>query len=305
VRWVVVLAAAAVGGCGGDLLPAERVLGDELPAVVVEGATGEGFGAAVAAGTLDGAPVVLVAAPEVGRVDRLDADGRHVESWTGAEGFGRELAIVEGEAYAIDPGVGVRRLRDGVAVAEVADARHVAVCATGEIRATTVDDDDLACGPGGEDLRLSCAEEGCAVSLDGAQLDLVEPGGAVGFDGDRACWGDVMRSDPEGSGRVRCDDGTERVGLAGEHLGTSLASGGDGEALAAGVFDKWIVPARARIHPLSGADVLAIDDADENARLALARGGGLLAVGVADYRRGRDVQGRVFIVAADLVEVAP
>lgn len=295
VAWLLVV------GCGGDLLPGEQVLGEEVPVAVVEGSPGEDLGVAVAAGLLDGAPAVLVAAPGAGRVDHLDPAGRLVARWWGPVGFGLDVAIADGRAVAIEPGVGVRRLDDGELLVADGDARHIAACPGGEIRTAAGDDADVACGPGGEDLRRSCDGDRCVVLLDGEELAVVEAGGAVAFDGDRACWGEIMAAEPTGTGRVRCADGTEIVGLEGEHLGASMAGGDQGEALAAGVFDKWIVPARARIHPIGGGTVLAVDQADENARLALARGSGLVAVGVAGYRRGADVAGRVFIVDADAI----
>ncbi|NOY28082.1 MAG: hypothetical protein GXP62_19630, partial [Oligoflexia bacterium] len=66
------LALCGLSGCGADLLPGERVLGDELPAVVLTGDAGDRLGAAVAVGTVEDQLVVGVTAPGAGTVSLLD-----------------------------------------------------------------------------------------------------------------------------------------------------------------------------------------------------------------------------------------
>jgi len=304
------LVALLAPSCRGSLLSDEPVLGEDLAAASVVGEAGSRLGASVAVGLLDGQLTVAVAAPDLGQVLVLDPDGGLRWQVQGTLGLGHGLVITDQGLWALQPGVGVVALRAEDAgadalpvIEELPQAAQVAVCADGTVRSSPSPAEALACGPSGEDLRTRCGDTDCEVLLDGVVLDRTSPGSAVGFDSAVApavaCWGDTELPVDDAPGEVRCADGRRLVGLDGEHLGRSLAPG-----WATGVFDKWIVPARARIHSLDGSRVLAVDRAAEATRLALASGEGLLVVGVPGYAARDPGEGRVFILD-DTTEALP
>ena len=284
-------------GCG-DLLPGERVLGDEVPAVILDGSAGSRLGAAVAVGLLDEQVAVAVAAPDAGTVTVHDPDGRQRWQVQGEVGLGLGLTIAGGRLLALLPGQGVVDLTQGGAslLLEAPRAAQLAACPDGALLTADHPDEAVACGPDGQALRTRCdGAATCQVLLDEVPLATTSAGSDVAFWGPLACWGDALPDQDDAAGAVRCEDGSALDGLQGEHLGRSLADG-----WATGVFDKWIVPARARIHPMGGGEVWAVDRAAEATRLALATGEGLLVVGVPGYAARDPGEGRVFIV--DLAE---
>lgn len=287
----------ALTGCGADLLPGERILGDEVPAVVLAGQAGSRLGAAVAVGVLDDQVVVGVAAPDAGEVFLYDAAGALLWSVSGDVGLGRGLAIVDERVLALAPGQGIVALDrsldgGGPSLVEAAPAAvQVAFCADGSALSSPDPAAAVACGPDGQDLRSTCDDFGCQVLLDGAPLGTSSAGSDVGFSGDIACWGDAALTEDDAEGLLRCQDGTELVGLLGEHLGRTVADG-----YATGVFNKWVVPARARIRPIAGGEIWAVDRAAEATRLSVAADEGLVVVGVPGFASRDAGEGRVYIV---------
>lgn len=283
--------------CASDLLEDERVLGEQVPAVRIEGAQGDQLGAGVAVGRFGGEVRVAVGLPGSGLVRLYTAEGQLVLERAGPVGVGQALLLADDALWLVEPDVGVVRVdADGAEslVLEDPTVARFARCPDGRLETTADPGDAVACGDQGRVLRLSCEGDACRVTLDDQPLDDVGPGGAVGFHGDLACWGDPALAQPDGGGVVRCDDGRSVQGLVGEHLGRSLAGG-----RAAGVVDKWIVPARGRIHPLDGGQVWAVADTVENARLVLAQDQGLLVVGVPEHAVRTADHGAVYIVDLD------
>jgi len=93
---------------------------------------------------------------------------------------------------------------------------------------------------------------------------------------------------------MTCWDGTTISGFPGDHLGVSMA--GD---RVAGVFNKWEVPARARVVSLQDDQPSwAIDRASERSRLSLDyhEAHERWAVGVPGFGATSARQGRVFLV---------
>ncbi len=291
-----------LAGCAASLLPGEAVLGEDVAAVAVTGEAGAALGTRLALGP-EG---LLATAPGLGEVWGIDADGAVrwrwavapagglLDAWWGPEGA---EALVRGEGIfrrdpdAEGPGERVRALDETWTAA--------APCPDGSVALAEGAGSAVACGEAGE-LRSTCAEGSCAVSLrdpatgEEVVLDETTPGSAVGFRGDgTACWGDVRAEEPTWTGEVRCADGLVLSGAEGEHLGVALA--GD---RAAGWFDKWIVPARARALDLGGGEAWVVDRAAERSRLALASGDGLWAVGAPGWMGHDAWTGRVWILEA-------
>jgi hypothetical protein len=90
---------------------------------------------------------------------------------------------------------------------------------------------------------------------------------------------------------VRCEDGREIHGLGGDHLGRAIGGG-----WTAGTFNKWVVPARARVVPLDGGEVLALEEGAEGQPLAVAAEEGLLVVGAPYEANGGGPAGAVYEV---------
>ncbi len=134
----------------------------------------------------------------------------------------------------------------------------------------------LAVGDG-RILALACGG-GCVAYELGEQITALGPAGEGGqvavWDG-LAWWSDPESAAPEGAGRVWGEAGQLVVGLAGDHLGRSIGGG-----YAVGALNPRQVPARARVLPLEGGEVLALDRAVETRPLALAGDGDTLLVGV-------------------------
>jgi hypothetical protein len=284
-------------GCRGDLLPGEIVLGDELAAVTVSGSAGSELGAAVAVGP-EGE--VAVGAPGAGQVRVLDADGSELWRAEGVEGLGRRLAWTDEGLLAWAPGAGVYRLEEGAepAVWQATTAPVVAMCNNGEVLERPSTDEDVACDSDlGAVVWTDCDAQGCvAYTRGGEEGKLVElgnssPGSAVGFDQGLPCWGDAVVGGDIEPGRVSCLDGPEVDGLEGDHLGVAIGAG-----RAIGVFNKWIVPARARLVPLDGGQTWVVDRAAETSVLSADRGAsGLVAVGVPGFGAQEAQEGRVYL----------
>jgi hypothetical protein len=282
-------------GCG-PLLPNALVLGDEIAAAVVLGEAGAGLGTALAFGE----DQLAIGAPGLGQVVVVDLEG--VELWRAAWAvpMGQRVFAEGLEVWAWEPGVGVWALEEGGTrelVAQLPTATDVDRCPGGTWVGVDGEGSQVSCGTGGE-ATVRCMGPSCAVELSEVLLGETTPQGGLAWVGDALCWGDAQLEDDPQSGAVRCADGTELWGEEGDHLGVAIAGSSLDGARVAGVFNKWVVPARARIPSLSGGTTWLVDVAPERSRLALAESGGDWAVGVPGFGSGQAGDGKVFIVPA-------
>jgi hypothetical protein len=261
-----------------DLTVGERVLGEEVVAQTLQVAAGQGRVVGLHGDTLISTDDVVMGDWRTGQ---LSPQGlQHV----------RRVGLGEAGAWAWLKTDTVLSLPDGAVLTEFS-GRPSAVdrCPNGEMLAVYGAGESVSCAEAGV-LVTVCEGPVCDVRLGEEILDTVSPGGALSWLSGVPCWGDPMLEDERASGAVRCGDGTDIVGMEGDHLGLSLA--GD---RAAGRFNRHIVPPRLRIVSLSGADTWLIDTAAENSRVALAVSGAYVAIGVADFRRD-DSGGRIYVV---------
>ncbi len=263
--WTV--AAGPSAGCGADLLPGEVVVGTDIPSERWDGAPDERFGAALAVGP-EGAWATAAGVPELRRLDAADTTLLPA-TWTGA-GAGHVYAAavdgrwwIDGEEQA-GVGVGVTWAAGGLGAAFV-DATGWTLPLTGvSVRAPHVS--ALAVG----DARVLAMAEGVVYAWDaaGGELPIALSGGDGGALGEwrGVAWAGSPEDDiADGAGQV-CDElGACIDGQVGDHLGRVIGGG-----YAAGTFNKWIVPARARYVPLDGGVVLAVDDGAEDQPLSVA-----------------------------------
>jgi hypothetical protein len=277
-RFAYTTGAALLGGCAADLLPGERVIGVDIAATRWDGAADERFGASVAAG--------WATAPGVPELRALSDDGGEavvpevLALWVG-EGGEHLYAAGEGGAWWRDGALQGStfdggRWAAGPAGVVVADAngwwlpeqqrgfalRDIAAVALGEERVLAT-----VCNPG-------CTAR--SWTFDGAEvlLDLrVGEGGAIAEWQGEVWAGSPDDDAPDGAGQVCNEHGTCIVGEVGDHLGRTIGGG-----YAAGTFNKWVVPARARIVPLSSdvqrGEVLVLEAGAEDQPLALAGSAG-------------------------------
>jgi len=282
--------------CGADLIPGERVLGDEVAAVIVDGAAGSSFGQSVAVGTDGtGALRVLVGAPDAGEIVLLDSDGTEIWAVEGDAGFGSKVGWWGTVPWAWTPGVGVQRLDDEEVGAWVApNGTSVDICEDGSLVQTEAKGEAVACSAQ-HWVRTVCDGPACTVVLDSdeGRRDLGETtsGSAVGWWQDTACWGDASIGQATAAGAVHCEDGTTVSGLDGDHLGLALGGG-----RVAGLFNRHLQPPRARILPQAGGDVWVVDRAAERSRIALSGSDTLLAVGVPGFGGTEAREGRVYLI---------
>jgi len=282
-------------GCTAALIPGEKVLGDEVAAAIVDGEAGGGFGSSVAVGVdREGELMVLVGAPDVGEVLTVSADGEPI--WrlsVGRPGFGTRVGWVGTYPWAWEPGVGVYWLTwllldEGSSPQDTA----IAVCGEWEVRTRDGRGEAIACS---EERVISTRCEGlnCTVEAEGSALNDAQTsaGSAVGFQGEIACYGDARLGVDQAGGGVACEDGTEVEGMPGDHLGLAIGAG-----RAAGLFNRHLRPPRARIVPLDGGEVWAVDRAAERSRISLDAGHGLVVVGVPGFGAQEAREGRVYII---------
>lgn len=212
--------------------------------------------------------------------------------------WGDRLVVADGDRWTVDGEEqasvrGAQRWAAGPAGVIVAVAGGIWRADTGEaapIRGVQ------AVAVGVERFYVVACDDGCvAVGLDG---DLVEvarwsagTGGAVG-EWQGAAWaGDPEDTVDEGTGSV-CSEAGECVhGEPGDHLGRAIGGG-----MAAGTFNKWIVPARARIVPLDGGTAFALERGAENQAITLAGDVTTLIVGAPYYPVGTGPGGLVAVV---------
>lgn len=286
---------AWLSGCGDDLLPGELVLGVEVPATVTYGDAESRFGAALAWNGV----ALAVAAPGAGEVTvGADTSGgpANLVAWVGTElvRVGAGAATVgEADAPELAGAAAIVAFDDALYFGDDSGVGRLGgwrVSLPG-VRAVAADDERV--------LVLACAEtcQVAALSTDsGAPLELEEAlgggeGGAVSLAAGLACAGDPDLDDPDGAGRVSCEGGLQVEGAPGEHLGQAIGAG-----YAAGTFDKWIVPPRARIVPLAGGGIFVLESGAENQPLVLAGDEGHLFVGDPFHPHAGLPSGAVFAV---------
>lgn len=285
----------AIGGAGcGPLLPDERVLGDEVPAFVLDGVDGSGFGSALAMGRLGEEMALAVWAPGLGEVHLFGLDGEALRVI--AVGGATEVALGfgGGRLSVLVPGQGLFEHDDEGQISALADAAStaMAICPEGERRLLAEPGAAIACGPEGEDLRaMGCDASSCDVYLDGAWVGTGSPGSALGFDGSVACWGTASLEVGEAGGRVDCQDGRSLEGVREEHLGLAFAQG-----RTAGRVTKGLRPIRARVLHLGEEEGWTVDVAVEATPLVLAEHEGWFAVGAPGFPGRSSDAGRVYLV---------
>jgi len=291
-----VLLLASLLGCA-PLLPGERVLGDELAALRIDGDEGSLLGASVAVGRLGEEPALAAFAPGAGEVRLFGLQGQPLRVIELGEARQLSLAFEGGLLYLLIPGTGLllhdedgerERVEDPLSTA-------MAFCPDGELRLLAAPGGALACGPQGQDLRAQdCDGSRCEVLLDGVPVGDGSPGSAVGFHGSLACWGRAALEEELAGGGVVCTDGRALQGEAEEHLGLALGGG-----RVAGRVSKALRPTRARLPHLDGGLTWTVDVAVEASGLALAQGDGQIAVGVPGYPGRSSGEGRVYLVDED------
>lgn len=267
-----------LGACVAPLVPGEQIIGAEWPAEERVGPPASELGTVV-----DWADGVWVAtSPGTGNLALGDGTLPVAASFVGF--WGAHLVYVDAAGVAFVDGEARWTVEGAVAWA----------AGPGGVFAATADE-LLLLGPGrrvpvagvrdlavGEDrvLALCCDEGGCAGrawSLFGLDTGLSLPageGGAVGEWAGVAWAGDPMLDDPDAPGLVRAEDGRAIEGEPGDHLGMAVGGG-----YTVGTFNKWIVPARARVVPLDDGPVFAFDVGAEDQPYSLAGDGETLVIG--------------------------
>ncbi|MAY81620.1 MAG: hypothetical protein CL930_12655 [Deltaproteobacteria bacterium] len=267
----------ALVGCG-DVTPGEMVLGDEVSAEILKGSTG--FGRSLA---LFGEHVLVTEPLQFGewKAEALTPLEMGEARVVGHNGDFFWAWMSDGDVVTVP---------DGEVIATAKSASGIDVCPDGEIVSVYGPGESIDCAVAGV-LWSRCEGSACSILVDdGPVLDTVSPGGDLSWNGDVACWGDPSLSKEQAAGRVACSDGTEVIGMKGDHLGLTIAGG-----IGAGRYNRHIVPPRLRMVSIQGGATWLIDQAAENSRVSIDSDQGTVAVGVAKFRQGAS-GGRVFIV---------
>ncbi len=288
-----VFLSSVLSGCAllpDALLLDELVLGEEIQAAEVEGAALSALGAAVA---VEGERA-LIGAPGSGEVLLVDADGEEVWRIWGGAGLGQRVWLADGQGYAWKVGEGIFAVGPAGAslILSAPQAAAIDRCPDGTWWSSSGIGDAVRCTEEGL-LWLRCEQAECAVQQgeDGAVLGQTSAGSAVDWIEGVACWGDARLEDDPSPGAVQCADGRTWEGLDGDHLGAAMGGG-----WSAGVFNKWQVPARARLVRLDDGRIWTVDRAAERSRIAVDSSSALVAVGVPGWSSREASEGRVFLV---------
>ena len=261
---------------------------EEVPATRIDGTADSGLGAAVAA--RDGR--YLAGLPGADAVWELDGSGVIVDAWSGS-GFGVRVGLDDAGPWTFVAGEGVWRLAadgEGELVREDPLATSMAPCPGGDWARVEGPADRVICGEFGV-LERTCTDVDCVVTHDGEVVGEGQVGGALWLDADGPCWGLPELDDRPSPGGWACGDGRSGRGVEGDHLGLALIA-----THSAGMFDKWSVPARARIVPRDGGAVWVIDDAAWGAPVALAADERHVMVGISETGGAVLGDGRVYLV---------
>ena len=302
-RSVWVCGAALLSGCTTDLLPGESVVGVDVPATRWDGAADERFGASVAVG--------WATAPAVPELLTLEDDGAGSAVpdvpalWVG-QGAAHVYAAGESGMWWRDGALQDSRFEEarwaagpaGIVVADtdgwwlpeqqVGFAVHgIAAIALGEARVLAA-----VCAP-------ACTTRAWTLHGEERPIDLpVGAGGALGEWRGVAWAGDPADAAPDGAGQVCNEQGLCIDGMLGDHLGRTIGGG-----YAAGTFNKWVVPARARLVPLpEGTEegpVFVLESGAEDQPLALAGDGASLWIGAPYFAQQGQPGGVVYRVDLD------
>lgn len=281
-----------------DPLVSEWVIGVDIAGEVYEGTANARLGASVAfhdvaAAAAPGAGLVVLDGAEqpgpaqwVGFVGGELARAGDGELWVGSQAFdpGPARAFAAGaDAVYLGGAGGVWTVPGGAVDIDVSAVDALAV--SDSVLATrSLDGEGGACRvlrwdlgivpPTGEVVDLPCSVDGALAFVDGA-----------------ICAGRPDLDDDRGAGLVACDDGRVVAGEPGDHLGRAVGGG-----YAAGSFNKWLVPALARLVPLVDGPLLALEEGAENQPHALAGDGAVLVVGAPYFPVGGLPSGTVFVV---------
>lgn len=273
----------------------EQVLGEDIPAQLLDGEAGARLGMSVALPLIEGERLLAATAPGRGEVRLYDTRGRlrqRLEVEAGpqtrfVDAPSGLLWLLPGQERGAFHGAEVERTPTA--------AQALAVCADGEERQVEEAGGAVACGPEGEDLRrTACRAQTCEVWLDGVPVGTSSPGSALGFVEGVACWGEAALQEAGAPGALRCADGREVLGVDDEHLGLSLGAGRAG-----GRATVALRPMRARLLPLDPSrPALAVELVAEGSALALAEAEELLLVGAPGFPGSSEDEGRLFLVAS-------
>lgn len=290
-------------GCTDDLLPGESVVGTDIAAEVTYGEPDDRLGDSLAwngsvmAAAAPGRPGVLLGGEVV------EGPGAWVGYWgealvrVGPSGATRDGEAL-GESEALGRASALAASSVGLYYAS-ATAVHryggerVAVAGVIALAADETRVVALVCEPA-----VDCVVEAFTPELVPAGPVLVAGerlvGGADGIlalEAGVVCVGDPELDRDDAGGRVRCEDGRELVGGQGDHVGRGIAAG-----YAAGVFNRWMVPPRARVWPIDGGEVLVVEVGAEGQVLTLAGDADTLFIGAPFHPRGGQPSGAVFTV---------
>ena len=275
----------------------ELVVPGDLPAGTTIGVEGSGLGTQVATG----GGVVVATAPGVGEVwtdgEVASFGPGTLAPWVGPDGprvgwAGQGIYTLPDadEVQALPASRAFGGSEHGYAWAtdsEVVRSDGTRWSLAG-VRDLAVDEDRVvvvACQDGCEAWELDAEGQ--------ASLGEAGEGGRVTLLEGLACFSDPELSHDEGGGVVRCEDGRELRGEPGDHLGRGLGGG-----YAVGGLNPLLVPHRARVVPLDGGQVLAVDRSVETRPLALAGDTSHLVIGVPGYPLSLAEAGAVHVVAA-------
>lgn len=289
-RGLALLAAQPLGCATGELAGGE-VLCHDLACVEVVGQGSEQLGLAV---ETDGE--TTWAAGE-GLLVAVDGDGGELGRWATSPGPPRLRLVPSGLLVdaEVDGVLGEDGLLRGLAAeAVLVDGGEVAErvdqCPDGSWVGVSDPDARVRCAAGAL-LWTECGPELCEVLRDGVVLGSSSRSGDLAWSGELACWGTPEASRDPAPGGWRCEDGSEGAGAEGDHLGVSLS-----DIHVAGVFDKWAVPARARVMSRLTGWTGVVDEAAWGSPLSVAEAGELLVVGVPESGGPDMSAGRVLLV---------
>lgn len=293
-------------GCGDDLLSAESVLGVDVPVEATYGGETSELGSSVAwsgsswAAAAPGAGEVWVDGEVTATGDAPPASAAFV-GWMGealvragpggAVVNGEVLPELSGSVFAVSS-YGLFAWSEGTLTLNGGGSAPVA-----GVQGLTTDTAQvlaLVCSGACEPMGWVLMESLDLVPLFGfgEAEGAGGPGGAIAIDFGAVCVGNPRLDDPDGAGSVTCSDGRHIEGEPGDHLGIAIGGG-----YAAGTFNKWVVPPRARILPLDGGEVLVLEEGAENQPIALAGDESTLIIGAPFHPRDGMPSGAVFVVS--------
>jgi len=152
----------------------EKVLGDDLGAIEIEGDELSGLGSTLALG----AQGLLVGAEGSGRIHAFDLSGRELWCAAGTPGVGMRLGWTDEGAWTWQRGIGFRFFSDtGALISEEIETEATAVdrCPDGSFEAVLSPGAALSCSESGL-LWTECSDGGCDLLQDGELIARTSPG---------------------------------------------------------------------------------------------------------------------------------